>query len=74
MKNKDVISVEKSRRDDMKPLPPAPLSAREGEKSRRDDTLLTGGFNRRIRQNTLPPKSRRDDTKSSQSAVPAGLW
>ena len=44
------------------------------EKSCKDGILLTVGFNRRIRQNDLPPKSRRDDTKSRfRSAVPAGL-
>ena len=44
------------------------------KKSRSDDILLTGGFNRLIRQSIIPPKSRRDDTKSPfQSTVPAGL-
>ena len=48
---------------------------RNGEKSRRDDTLLTGGFNRRSRRYTTMPKSRRDGTTSPiQSVVPAGLW
>jgi hypothetical protein len=33
-----------------------------GGQSRRDDTLLTGGFNRRKQQDTCSAKSRRDDT------------
>jgi len=42
-------------------------------KSRSDGTLLTGGFNLRNRLNKLPFKSRRDDTLSLHSVVPAGL-
>ena len=44
-------------------------------KSRRDDTLLTDGFNRRTRDTIrTTPQSRRDDTCAVlQSAVPSGL-
>ena len=57
------LSTMKSRRDDIKPLP-QPLSTREGRKSRRDEILLTGGFNLRRKWNYLLPKSRRDGTLS----------
>ena len=52
-----LLSEVKSRRDGTKPLPPSPLSAREGEKSRRDGILLTVGFNLRTRNDIHSPQS-----------------
>ena len=61
------------REKSIKPLP-RPISTREERKSRRDDILLTAGFNPWKQDIHLRGKSRSDDTFISSMCRPCGTW